>query len=526
MLVFETLLGLIAASVALTLLARKLRVPSAVMLVLGGMGLALAPGLPEVKLEPELALALFLPPLLQASAQRTDWQQFRSSLLPILLLAVGAVLFTAAAVAVVIKQLAPALPWAAAVALGAIVAPPDAVSATSVLRHFKLPRRIVTVLEGESLINDASALVLYRFAVTATLAGSISLAQASWSFLLTAAGGAATGLAVGWLAVWLSKRLHDRLLEIVISFLSAFASYALAEAFHVSGVLAAVACGGLLGRRQFELAARTRLETNSAWEFAEFVLTSLVFLLVGLQLRGIVERLTAADIDFLRLAMLAGAVAGALIVSRFVWVFATFYPVAALGQALKGCGFAPPLSHPLIISWAGMRGVVSLAAALALPAAFPGRDEIVFFAFCCILATLVIQGTTLGPLIARFDLGDPDIEAVKPEVVTARKEVAEAALSTLSEKLEDPNHADVAETLVQDFQARVHHAERLHEDAGKAQRRMDRQLQLRLEALQAARAKLVEQRDQLDGDTLATLVQELDLEEEQVRLAIEATQPA
>ncbi|MDP8915808.1 MAG: cation:proton antiporter, partial [Pseudomonadota bacterium] len=195
MLVFETLLGLIAASVALTLLARKLRVPSAVMLVLGGMGLALAPGLPEVKLEPELALALFLPPLLQASAQRTDWQQFRSSLLPILLLAVGAVLFTAAAVAVVIKQLAPALPWAAAVALGAIVAPPDAVSATSVLKNFKLPRRIVTVLEGESLINDASALVLYRFAVTATLAGSISLAQASWSFLLTAAGGAATGLA-------------------------------------------------------------------------------------------------------------------------------------------------------------------------------------------------------------------------------------------------------------------------------------------------------------------------------------------
>ncbi len=522
MLIFETLLGLLAASVLLALLARKLQVPSAVALVLGGMGLAFVPGLPEIELEPELALALFLPPLLQASAQRTDWTAFRTSLLPILLLAIGAVGFTAAAVALTLKPLAPDLPWAALIALGAIVAPPDAVAATSVLKGFKLPRRIVTVLEGESLINDASALVLYRFAVAATLAGSVSLAEASVSFLVNAVGGMLAGLAVGFATVWSLKRLEDRLLEIVVSFLSAFGSYFLAEAFHVSGVLAAVACGGLVGRQQLQLAARTRLESNTAWEFVEFVLTSFVFLLVGLQLRGIVERLEEYDVG--RLIVLALAVSLALIVSRIVWVFGTFYPVTALTQGLKGKGFAPPLSYPTIISWAGMRGVVSLAAALALPAAFPARDVVIFLSFCAILATLVLQGTTLAPLIRRFDLTDPEIEAVRPEMVTARKAVAEAAMSVLADRVEDPEHGDVAEQLVGDYKARLEHADRLNEDADAAQRRMDAHLQLKLAALEAARAKLVEQRDELDGETLSALVQELDLEEEQIRVAVDATQ--
>ncbi|MBL6459386.1 Na+/H+ antiporter [Belnapia sp. T6] len=523
MALLETLLGLTAASVALALLARALRLPSAVTLVLGGMALAFVPGLPEVELAPDLALALFLPPLLQASALRTDWPDFRANLPLILLLAVGAVLVTAGAVAATVKPLAPELPWAAAIALGAIVAPPDAVSATSVLKGFRLPKRIVTVLEGESLINDASSLVLYRFAVAATMAGAVSLAEASVSFLVSAAGGAAIGVAVGWATVWLLLRLQDRMLEIVVSFLSAFASYFAAEAVHVSGVLAAVACGGVVGRRRLELAAGTRLEANTAWEFVEFVLTSLVFTLMGLQLRGILERLT--DTDPWRLALLAAAASTALIVSRIAWVFATFYPVSALMNGLRGQGFAPPLSYPAIISWAGMRGVVSLAAALALPAEFPSRDEVVFVVFCCILTSLLLQGTTLAPLIRRFDLSDPEIEAVRPEVATARKEVAAAAVGALSDKLEDREHAEVAETLVRDFRARVEHAERLDEDPEAAQRRLNAQLRLRLSALGAARAKLAELRDELDGETLATLVEELDLEEEQVRVALRAAEP-
>jgi Na+/H+ antiporter len=498
-------------------------VPSAVTLVLGGMVLAFVPGLPAVELEPELALALFLPPLLQASALRTDWPAFRESLPLILLLALGAVLVTAAAVAAAVKPFAPDLPWAAAIALGAIVAPPDAVSATSVLKGFRLPKRIVTVLEGESLINDASALVLYRFAVAAAMAGSISLAEASLSFLLNAFGGAAIGLAVGWATVWLLMRLNDRMLEILVSFLSAFASYLAAEAVHVSGVLAAVACGGLVGRRRLDLAAGTRLEGSTAWEFVEFVLTSLVFTLMGLQLRAILERLT--DADPWRLALIAAAASGALVLSRIVWVFATFYPAAALANGLRGQGFVPPLSYPAIISWAGMRGVVSLAAALALPANFPARDEIVFVVFVCILVSLLLQGTTLAPLIRRFHLTDPDIEAARPEVATARKEIAAAAVTALSGKLEDQEHGEVAETLVQDFQGRVEHAERLNEDAEAAQHRMNAQLQLRLSALAAARDRLKEMRDQLDGDTLSALVQELDLEEEQIRVAIRSAEP-
>lgn len=517
MLVFQTLLGLLAASLALVVVARKLHVPSAVALVVGGMALAFVPGVPTITLQPEIALALFLPPLLQLSAYRTDWSAFRVNLVPILLLAVGAVVFTAGAVAIVAKQLLPGIPWAAAIALGAIIAPPDAVSATSVLKGFRLPKRIVSVLEGESLINDASALILYRFAVVATLAGSVSLADASLSFLMSAAGGAASGLAVGWITLWIMLRLDDRLLEIVITFLSAFASYFVAEALDVSGILAAVACGGLMGRRQLELAARTRLEANSAWEFVEFVLVSLVFMLIGLQLRGITARFTEIDVG--QLAVLALSVAATLIVSRMLWVFATFYPVTTLWKAIKGVGLDPPLGHPAIIGWAGMRGVVSLAAALALPLDFPSRDVIIFLAFCTILATLVLQGTTLGFLIRRLDVTDSEIEAVTPGVVTARKEVAAAALGALSEKLEDPKHGDVAEALVQDFQERVAHADRMDDNAEDAQQRMGTQLELRTAALEAARAKLLEQRDKLDGETLATLVQELDLEEEQIRVA-------
>jgi CPA1 family monovalent cation:H+ antiporter len=523
MLVFETLLGLLAASLALVVIARSIRVPSAVALVIGGMTLAFVPGVPGITLQPELALALFLPPLLQLSAYRTDWTLFRENLTPILLLAVGAVVFTAGAVAVVAKQLIPDLPWAAAVALGAIVAPPDAVSATSVLRGFRLPKRIVSVLEGESLINDASALILYRFAIVATVAGSVSVADASLSFLLSAAGGAASGLGVGWIAHRIILRSDNRLVEIVITFLAAFASYFVAEAVNVSGVLAAVACGGFMGRRQLELAARTRLESNSAWEFVEFVLVSLIFMLIGLQLRGITDRL--AEYDLGRLAALAFTVSFTLIASRIIWVFATFYRPITLWRAIKGDKLNPPVGHPTIVAWAGMRGVVSLAAALALPFAFPSRDVIIFLAFCSILATLVLQGTTLGFLIRLVDAKDDEIGTATPPVVTARKEVAEAALGALSEKLEDPEHGDVAETLVEDFKERVAHAEHMDVDAEGAQQRMESELKLRTAALEAARAKLVERRDELDGETLATLVQELDLEEEQIRVATGANQP-
>jgi CPA1 family monovalent cation:H+ antiporter len=300
-------------------------------------------------------LVLFLPPLLQASAYRTDWPAFQFNLRPILLLTLGAVLFTAVAVAATAKLLVPELPWAAAIALGAIVAPPDAVAATSVLKNFRIPKRLVVVLEGESLLNDASSLILYRFAVAATLAGEVSVGESSLSFLISSAGGAVLGYLIGRAAMWIFSRLEDTLLDILVSFLAGFAAYIAAEHVHVSGVLAAVTCGLILGQRQHAaFTVRTRLEMHAVWEFVEFVLTALVFVLIGLQLRGILERLE--QYNPWQLAGLGAAVSAALILSRFVWVFPAVWLPRALSRRLRERDPMPPWSHPTILSWAGMRG--------------------------------------------------------------------------------------------------------------------------------------------------------------------------
>jgi monovalent cation/hydrogen antiporter len=521
---FEVLLGLLAACVALALVARRLRVPLAVVLVVGGMALALVPGLPTVELDPQLVLALFLPPLLQASAYRTDWPAFRSNLRPILLLAVGAVLFTALVVAAVAKLLVPGLPWAAAVALGAIVAPPDAVAATSVLKDFRIPKRIVTVLEGESLLNDASSLVLYRFAVAATMAGTVSFGEASLSFVLAAVGGAVVGWVVGRAAMWIFARLEDTLLDILVTFLAGFAAYIAAEHLHVSGVLAAVACGLVLGRQQHAaFTAQTRLESGAVWSFVEFVLTALVFILIGLELRPLLVRLE--DHDPWQLATLGLAVSAALIASRFAWLFPATWLPRALSPSLRERDPMPPWSHVAVMSWAGMRGVVSLAAALALPAEFPGRDTILFLAFCAILATLVLQGTTLGPLIRRLGVSEPEDEpanpAVTPDAIEARGTAAAAAMEAVAEKLDDPEQADVAEDLLRDLRVRAKRADQARRDAETGTQREAARLGLRLAAVEAARAKLLaEHKDELESEAMSALVAELDLEEQQIRVAM------
>ena len=524
MAIFEILLGLMGACVALALVARRINVPPAVVLVLGGMVLALIPGLPAVNLDPQLALVLFLPPLLQASAYRTDWPAFRSNLRPILLLAVGAVLFTAVVVAVTAKLLVPDLPWAAALALGAIVAPPDAVAAASVLKNFRMPKRLVVVLEGESLLNDASSLVLYRFAVGATLVGEVSLGEASLSFVTSAVGGVVVGYVVGRIAMWIFAHLEDTLLDILVSFLAGFAAYLAAEHIHVSGVLAAVACGLVLGQQQHAaFTARTRLEMMAVWSFVEFVLTALVFVLIGLQLRDILGRLE--HYDPMQLAGLGIAVSAALIVGRFVWVFPATWLPRLLWPGLSERDPMPHWSHSVVLSWAGMRGVVSLAAALALPAEFPQRDIILFLAFCAILATLVLQGTTLGPLIRRLNLSEGEDEsatpATTPEAIHARGEATVAAMAAVSEKVEDPEQAAMAEELLRDLRKRAKRVDQMRQDAETGTQRTTMQLGLRLTAIEAARAKLLaDHRDELESDDMSLLIAELDLEEQQIRLAL------
>jgi Na+/H+ antiporter len=516
---FELLLVLVTASVGLAYLAQRLNVPLAVALVFGGIALAFMPGIGTVELEPELALALFLPPLLQASAYRTDWPAFRFNLRPILLLAIGAVFFTAAAVAIVAKLLVPALPWWAAIALGAIVAPPDAVAASAVLKQVKLPKRIVTVLEGESLINDASSLVLYRFAVGATLAGSFSLGSGILQFFGASIGGGLTGLVVGRATMWVLEKTQETLLDITVTLLAGFLAYFLAEQIHVSGVLAAVVCGLVLGRQQHnEFTAQTRLSVAAIWQFVEFLLTALVFMLIGLQLRGIVERLERYDAT--QLALLGAAISLTLIVSRFVWVFPSVWLPRALSPALRKSDPLPPWSHATLLSWAGMRGVVSLAAALALPANFPARDIIVFLAFCAIFATLVVQGTTLGWVIRKLGLHEEDdTSGLEAETAQVRADLAEASLEAVREHLDSDGseHADAAAELVDEYEARVERTNVDGEDLDVKTSQLDAQRRLRLVAIDAAREQLNEKTDQIDTEAHRALAQDLDLEEQHIR---------
>jgi Na+/H+ antiporter len=522
---FEILLGLMAFCVLLAIVAQHLDLPVAIPLVLGGMGLALIPGLPAVALDPELALALFLPPLLQVSAYRTDWPAFRSNLRPILLLAIGAVLFTTAAVALVARLLVPGLPWWAAAALGAIVAPPDAVAASAVLKKFNLPKRIVTVLEGESLINDASSLVLYRFAVAAVAAGSVSYASGLLQFLGMGMGGIVIGWLSGRLAMWVFSKIDDTMLDITISILAGYAAYLGAEALHASGVLGAVVCGLVLGRKQHaEFTARTRLELHAVWNFIEFLLASLIFMLIGLQMRGIVERLARESTTTLTsLALLALAVSATLIVSRFAWVFMTGWLPAAFSRR-PAAQPAPLWTHHAVVSWAGMRGVVSLAAALALPSHFPARDVIVFLAFCAIFATLIVQGTTLGWLVRKLEVIEPEQVAVEPAEALARPEIADAALEVVKEHLEPDagaEHSAAASALVDEYEVRAERAaEEKEAQSPENAEQFNAQRRLRLVAIAAAREKLSEHTDQIDAETHRALAEELDLEEQQIRSAM------
>lgn len=521
MAIVQSVLWLMAACVALAVLARFLRLPYAVVLVLAGIGLAFAPGVPRVALSPELALAFFLPPLLMASAYRTDWHAFRRNIRAILLLAVGFVIFSSFAMGLLARWLLPELPWAAAIALGAILAPPDAVSAGAVLGRLNLPRRIVTVLEGESLMNDATALVLYRMAVVAAVAGFGSPAAAAGTFLLLAVGGIAVGWATAWVMLWAARRLDDTLLETALSFIAAYGAFLLAEELHLSGVMATVTCGIVVGRQAHtRFSARTRLEARVVWDFVEFVLTSLVFILIGLQLNAILGELEGRSAW--ELAWLALLVSLALILVRFLWVFPATY-LARLVPHIRRHDPSPPWQQVFVIAWAGMRGVVSLAAALALPEGFPERDLIVFLAFCAILATLVVQGTTLEWVARRLGLvvpGHPD--GVSPEEAAARHAAAQAMLEAMERRAADLLYGPMAQDMLAEFRDRAGHLHRVARGGGAARAERAARRALRLEALEAARRVVLVRHaaGELEEEVLVKLGQEFDLEESRLKRAL------
>jgi Na+/H+ antiporter len=522
---FEVVLLLIAASLALTLAARRLRMPNAAALILGGIGLALIPGMPDVELDPDLTLILFLPPLLLVSAYLTNWRDFRKDLRIILQLAVGAVLFTTLAVGWVTHLVMPGLPWAACFALGAIVSPPDAVAAKAVLQGLPLPRRVVTLLEGESLVNDATGLVLYRFAVAAALTGTFDKGAAAESFIVLAAGGVAVGLVFGFLGSKLTAWLKDPELSVIVSFLVAWTSYIGGEWLHVSGVLSTVACGIVVGRRQHSsLTAEKRMQMRTVWRVVTFLLESLVFILIGLSLRGVMHRLAGDPHGLAAFIPAAAAVVAAVILARFAWIFPGVYLARALIPRLRKRDPYPPFGVPVVMSWAGMRGVVSLAAALALPEAFPGRDFVLATTFAVILVTVLVQGSTLAPLIKAFGLHrTTERPSTMLTVTAARVHTATAELAAIELRSKRPDGSHLHPRLVEQYAFKVGAVTRFNDASGGLDDQRAEHFATVLAAIAAGRDALLKlhREGEIHDSVLAALEHEFDLDEMRARRVAE-----
>lgn len=517
----EVVLALLLLVALLTVVARRIGIPYPILMTLGGLALGLVPGLPRIELAPELVFLLFLPPLLFAAAYFTSPRELLVNARPIGLLAVGLVLATTGVVALVVHGMVPAIGWPAAFALGAIVSPPDAVAATAIAQRLGLPRRLVIILEGESLVNDATALVAYRLAIAAALTGSFSLIAAAGSFVFVSVGGVAIGLIVGWLIVQVEKRLDDPPVEVLISLLGPFAAWLPAEALGVSGVLSVVTAGIVLGRAAPRiLGSDARVLGSGVWQMLVFTLTGLVFILIGLQLPTVLDHLAISQ-SLAELVLLAVVVSATVIGIRLAWVFPATYLPQILPGALRARGRAPSPRSVLVLGWAGMRGVVSLAAALALPLTlsdgtpFAGRELVLLLTFAVILATLVGQGLSLPWLIRRLGIGDDGSAA--HEELHAREAAIAAALLRLDELVTEwPGHMELIDHLRERHEHATGHLEHDHE-TGEAP--IDQEAAehgaIQRAVIEAQRLAVIDLRDRgvISDEALRRVERDLDLED-------------
>ncbi len=488
---FQLILVLLLTGAALTVVAQRIGAPYPALLAVAGATLAFVPSGVDATLDPELALALFVAPTLMDAAFDASPRDLKANWLPVGSLVLVAVAVTVVAVAFVARWLVPGMPWAVAVVLGAIVAPPDAAAATAVLRSLSPPHRVMVILEGESLLNDASALLIYRVALGAVAGGAFSVWSAGWLLVLSCAGGAAVGFAAARLYMLVVRPAHDIAVSVVTQFVGTFSVWLLAVRLGVSPVITTVAYAATIARMvPIRLGAEHRRASYAVWEVAVFVLNALAFILIGLQLRGVLDRL---DGHAALTAVFAAAVFLTVVGARMAWVLGFSSLLRRLAPADT---FRPPFKGSLVVSWCGMRGIVTLATALALPAGqggvppFPYRDLVIAAAFAVVLGTLVIQGITLAPLMRLLDFGDDG--AVQRELALAREEAAEAALDLLRATPGAPASALVAE----------------HEAAGLQADRHS----LTLQVIAAKRARLLElRRGFVIGDhTFHQLEEELD----------------
>lgn len=514
---------LLAVVTALAQFTDKIKIPYPILLVLAGIGIGLMPGMPKITLSPEIVFLLFLPPVLYAAAWETSWPDFKKAKRPIALLAIGCVIFTTCAVAWIAHTFIPGFGWADAFVLGAIISPPDAVAASAATKGLGVPRRVTTILEGESLVNDATGLIAYKYAIGAVVVGNFVLWQAGLQFLWVAGAGIAVGLMVGQLFLWAHKHLpNNPTTDTTLTFLTPFVSYLSAEAFHLSGVLAVVSAGLFLAWHSSAVfSQQTRLQAQGTWSTVIFILNGIIFILIGLQLPGILKELNGSFGELLSYGILVSVT---VIIVRIIWVYPGTYFPRWLSKRIRQQEPKPSIRLVSVVAWSGMRGIVSLAAAMALPYAlpttepFPNRDLIIFITFCVIFSTLVIQGLSLPRLIKWLGI-KPDGSELQEEN-HIRMEMA----SSIIEHIET-NYSllpdDVLNQVKTKYEIRI---QRLRTDS--PQRRLDEKQinefhRIQQELLNRERQSLISMRKDgnISADVLRRLEYELDLEE--TRLILE-----
>ncbi|MGW3646539.1 Na+/H+ antiporter [Streptomyces sp. NPDC000878] len=518
------LLLLVAGSAAIAAAARRTPVPPPLLLVAAGLVFAYVPGVPDYALDPHVVLPLMLPPLLYTAAVDSSYLDLRAQLRPVALLSVGYVLFATLVVGWAAYQIVPGLPLTAALVLGAVVAPPDAVAATAIARRVGLPSRVTTILQGESLVNDATAITAYRVALAAAIGEGATWAGGIGEFLLAAVGGIGIGLILMMPIHWLRTHLKEALLQNTLSLLIPFAAYAVAEEVHASGVLAVVVVALYLGHRAWEVDFATRLQEEAVWKMVAFVLESAVFALIGLQLPVVLEGLGAYEgVDA---AWYAIAVFLVVVVTRFAWVYPGTFVPRLLSARIRDREPNPTWKGAFVISWAGMRGVVSLAIAFSIPLTmeggeeFPERNLVLFLTFTTVIGTLVVQGLTLPPLIRLLKLPGRDVQAETLAEANAQAQASRVAQQRLEGLLEDERNAlppPLADRLRMVLERRQNAVwERLGsvnpvtgETVDDTYRRLSREM------ISAEREMFVRLRDgrYIDDEMLRTLLRRLDLEE-------------